>query len=459
MQQHDQTPPADQHQRRVPLRLASKVMTVSWWDLVQSVWPFALICVVAVLLTLRFVHPAPPNTLTIGTGPKGSQFANAALKYQAVLARSGIHLNIVETDGSLDNLKRLSSPKSRMDIGLVQSGLPTDGAAADLVSLGSMYYEPLLIFYRAPQPLQRLSQLASLRITIGPEGSGVRLLALALLKANGIEPGGPTQLLDLEGEAARGALVHHQAEAIFLSGDSASPATIREMLHTEGIRLFDFARADAYTRRFAYLSRLEVPPGAFDLGEDLPPAQINLLAPTVEMVAHSTLHPALIDLLIQAATEVHGRATLLQSAGQFPNPSTSSFPLSDEAARYYKSGDKSFMYRILPFWLATIVNRLLVVLVPALVVIIPGLRLLPQIYNWRINRGIHNRYGELMAVERESLQSPSEERRKALLQRLQHIENAVIRRKMPGSHAGQVFQLREHIGFVRERLEHAVSGN
>ncbi|HTY50894.1 MAG TPA: TAXI family TRAP transporter solute-binding subunit [Steroidobacteraceae bacterium] len=441
--------------RRAPLGLPYKVMTISWWDLVQAVWPMVLIGVAAVLLTVRFVHPAPPDALTIGSGPKGSQFARVAFRYRRILARDGIRLNIIETGGSQDNLKRLSDPGSHMDIGLVQSGLPTDGAAADLVSLGSMYYEPLLVFYRAPQPLRRLSELAARRIAIGPPGSGVRPLALALLQANGIEPGGTTGLLDLEGDAARSALIHHQVDAIFLSGDSASPATIRDMLHTEGVRLFDFERADAYIRRFPYLSRIVVPPGAFDLGEDLPTTAVNLLAPTVELVAHSNLHPALIDLLIAAATEVHGRATLLQPAGQFPNPSTSSFPLSDEAARYYKSGDKSFLYRILPFWLATIVSRLLVVLVPAFVVIIPGLRVLPQIYNWRINKRIHRRYGELMAVERESLQHLSEERRAALLQRLRQIELSLISRKMPGSHAEQVFQLRERIGFVRDILTRA----
>jgi hypothetical protein len=241
-------------------------------------------------------------------------------------------------------------------------------------------------------------------------------------------------------------------DAVFLTGDSASPATIREMLHTDGIRLFDFSQANAYVRRFPYLSKLNVPAGAFDLGENLPPTDISLLAPTVELVAHSNLHPALCDLLIEAATQVHGHASVLQTAGQFPNPSIHTFPISSEAARYYKSGDRSFIYRYLPFWLASLLSRLLVVIVPLFVVIVPSLRYAPLLYRWRINSRIHRRYGELMELERQALGALSDEQRAELLKQLEAIEKSVISRRMPGSHAEQVYVLREHIDFVRKRL-------
>jgi TRAP-type uncharacterized transport system substrate-binding protein len=433
-------------------RLSYRVMGVSWRDLAQIVWPIVLLSALAIWLTLHFVSPAPPRTLTMSSGPKGSTFETLAERYRKILERDGIDLKVVESEGSLDNLSRLTSAGSGVDIAFVQSGISAGREAPDLVSLGSIFYEPLVIFYRSAKPLQRLSQLRSLRIAIGPEGSGTRTLALALLKANEIEPGGPTQLLSLEGEAARRALANGQADAIFLSGDSASTATMREMLHTEGIRLFDFTRAEAYVRRFPYLSKLVVPAGAFDVGEDLPPLDTNLLAPTVELLAHSKLHPALCDLLVGAAFEVHGHASLLQPAGMFPNPVTYTFPISPEAARYYKSGDRSFLYRYLPFWLASLANRAILVLVPIIVVVVPGLRLLPQLYRWRIDRRIHLRYGELMALEREALTDLSEERRTVLLHRLDQIERSTIARRMPGSHAEQVYALREHIGFVRENL-------
>jgi TRAP-type uncharacterized transport system substrate-binding protein len=399
---------------------------------------------------LHFVRPAPPKTLTIASGAPGSKFNLVAQQYRKILAHNGITLKILVTEGSLDNLNRLLAANSP-DIALVQSGVSGGGDTGDLISLGSVFYVPLTIFYRSPAALQRLSQLRGQRIAIGLPGSGTRSLALALLKANEIEPQGPTQLLDLEGEGARAALLARQVDAIFLAGDSAPPETIREMLHTPGVRLFDFSQADAYVRRFHYLSKLEVPPGSFDLGENLPPTAVNMLAPTVELLAHSSLHPAMSDLLIEAATEVHGGATLLQNAGQFPAPLAHEFPLSADAARYYKSG-KSFAYRHLPFWIASLLDRTVVVLLPIFLVVIPALRYLPAVYNWRIKSRIDRRYRQLMALERHSLEDVSPEQRAILLDRLAQIEKSVIALKMPGSHAEALYVLREHIQFVRENL-------
>ncbi|HWW19728.1 MAG TPA: TAXI family TRAP transporter solute-binding subunit [Steroidobacteraceae bacterium] len=454
MTTHRQSNPGESTERqRLSLRnLSHRAMRISWWDLTQTLGPILLLGVLGVLLALHFGGPAPPHSISIASGPEGSNFATMAARYQKVLKRNGIELKVIDTEGSLDNLKRMADPKSRTDIALVQSGLAEGGDNSDLDSLGSVFYQALTIFYRSPKPLMRLSELRGGRIAIGPEGSGTRALALALLKANEIEPGGSTLLTSDEGEGAREALLKREVDAIFLTGDSASGTTIREMLHTEGVRLFDFEQADAYTRRFPYLNKLVVPAGAFDLGEDLPASDVNLLAPTVELVAHPNLHPALVDLLIEASEEVNGRASLMQSAGQFPTPALHTYPISDEAMRYYKSGNKSFAYRYLPFWLASLFNRLIVVLVPLFVVVVPGLRFLPALYRWRIATRIHRRYGELMAVEREALGPLSPERRLTLLERLEEIERSVISHRMPGSHAEQVYVLREHIRFVRDNL-------
>ncbi len=426
--------------------------SMSWRSVAQTAAVVVLLAAAAVWAIVHFVGSAPPRVLTIATGPKGSTFEMNARRYRRILARNGIKLNILETQGSLDNLHRLADPKAHVDIALVQSGLAPDDDSDDLVSLGSMFYEPLMIFYRSPKPVARLSELASKRIAIGPEGSGTQSLALALLKANGIEPKGTTQLLSLEGDAATTALLGGRVDAIFLTGDSTSFATLRKLLHEDAVRLFEFEQADAYVRRFSYLSKLLIPAGAFDLGEGLPTTDTNLLAPTVELIAHSNLHPALSDLLIEAAFEVHGRASLLQAAGQFPNVGAHTLPISTEAVRYYKSGDRTFTYRYLPFWLASLVNRIVVAFVPILVVLVPSLRFLPLAYHWRINRRINRRYGEIMAVEREMLHGTTEERRAELLERLQEVERAIISRKIPGSHAEQVYLIRRHIELVREKL-------
>lgn len=431
---------------------AHKVHGISWWALAQTAGPIVLLCIVAVALAMLFVH-GPPRTLTIAGGLKGTAFDAAARAYSRILKRDeDITLKVVPSQGSAENLKRLEDPRSGVDIALVQAGINPVIDTADLVSLGSMFYQPLLIFYRSAKPIVRLSQLRGERIAIGSPGSGTRYVALQLLYANGID-GNDAQLLPLDGEDARKALLDNRADAIFLTSDSAPRTTIRDMLHMEGIRLYDFPRADAYLRRFPYLSKLVVPAGTFDLGADLPPADLTLLAPTVELIAHRSLNPALSDVLIGAAFEVHGHATLLQAAGTFPKALAHDFPLSPEAARYYKSGNRSLLYRFLPFWVASLVNRLMVALVPLVVVLIPGLNYLPQLYRWRVNSRIHHRYGELMALEREAVAGElSEAQRVKLTMRLREIEKAIIDDRIPGSHATQLYLLRHHLRFVREHL-------
>lgn len=448
----DLTPPASRPKGGEGRRLQIQIPYLSWRDLAVGVWPLVILTIIAFIVALRFVSPAPPHKLTMVTGAADSTFARVGERYKKILAREGITLTLLPSEGSVDNLNRLADPKSKVDIGLVQAGLTTPDTS-DLVSLGSMFFEPVLLFYRGSTDMQRISEIAGKHIAVGPEGSGVRVLSLALLKANGIEEKGPAQLSSLEGTAAVKALVDQQLDAIFLTGDSASPQAAKQLLHTEGVRMFAFARADAYLRRFPYLNKIPIPAGAFDLGAGLPANDINMLAPTVELVAHSDLHPALVDVLLAAAYQVHGRASVIQSAGEFPSTTAYLFPLDQEAERYYKTGNKSFVYRYLPFWVASLVNRLLVVLLPLIVVVVPGLRLLPQLYRWRVNRRIHRRYSELMSLEKETLRPDvTPQRRAELLQRLEHIERRAIGERTPGSHADQLYILREHIEFVRENL-------
>lgn len=433
-----------------------RIPRIAWADLAEAVGPVLLLTVAAILLALHFVRPAPPGTITLSSGPDGSNFRTVAERYAKILARKGVTLKILPSEGSQQNLDRLADAGSGVDVALVQGGVTTTADTVDLVSLGSVFYQPMMVFY-AGRPIARLSELRGRRIAIGPPGSGTRALALALLKGNGIEDGGATTLLDLEGEAARKALLRHEADAIFVSGDSAAVSVIGELLHADGLRLFDFQQGDAYARRYRFLNKLSIPPGAFDLGENLPAQAVTLVAPTVELLAHGGLHPALSDLLIEAAREVHSHGGLLQSPNEFPAPLPHDWPISDDATRYYTSG-KSIAYRLLPFWLASLVNRAVAVLVPVLIVLIPGLRVVPTIYDWRINRRIYARYGELMALERAALLPLSPEQRGALLERLAEVEKSVIALKMPGGYAEQLYILRQHIRFVAGQLSGSDSG-
>lgn len=447
-------------------RIRARFVAISWRDLALSFGPFLLLILVGIWLVVWLIRPAPPSTITIAAGPKDSSFWRVAERYRDILKRDGIKLEIVATAGSLDNLKRLADPDQNVDVGFVQGGI-TEGIDIDsLVSLGSISYVPVSVFYRQPPSredgkpvpqLRQLSELAGKRVAIGGQGSGSQVLAMNLLKANGITPGGSTTLLDIGGDEAVQALTSGKIDAAFLMGDSVPLGAMGKLLRTPGIRLLDFSQADAYARRFRYLNTLNLPMGVFDLAANLPNRNTKLIAPTAELVAREDLHPALSDLLIEAAREVHGRATAMQKAGEFPAPLEHEFRISDDAARYYKSG-KSFFYRSLPFWLASLLDRAVVILLPVILLLIPGIRLVPTLYGWRIRSRIYRWYGELIALERGIARDPDDAAQALadLLKRLDEIEAAVNRMKMPLAFADQFYVLREHIGFVRMRLEHAM---
>jgi TRAP-type uncharacterized transport system substrate-binding protein len=426
-------------------------VAISWRDLAMTLGPILLLSIAGIWVAIRFVRPAPPSSITITSGPDGSVFRNTAEKYRSILASNGITVQILPSKGSLENLQRLNDPSFHVDIGFVQGGIATGIKVERLVSLGSLFYEPLAIFYRSADPVDRLSQFSGKRLAIGAEGSGTRALALTLLKANGIESGGRTALLDLSGEDAARALIAHKIDAVFLTGDSATPPLMRKLLQTPGIRVFNFVQAEAYTRRFRYLTRLELPMGTLDLGKNSPERTLYLIAPTVELVGRENLHPAISDLLIEAAREIHGSASLLQHAGEFPAPLEHEFRISNDAARYYKSG-KRFLYRALPFWLASLADRAFVVLVPIVVLLLPGLRLVPSLYQWRVRARIYRWYGALIRLEREGLMNSTPEQPEQMLKQLDEIEKGVNNMKVPVAFADQFYVLREHIRFVRERL-------
>jgi len=423
-------------------------------DLTLTFAPIAIFVVVVITLVIWLVDPAPPHTIVMSAGPRDSSFLLAAKEYKKILARNGVTLKVLESDGSLQNLQRLLDPKQHVDIALVQGGVADGLAASSLMSLGSVFYDPVVVFYRGAG-ITRLAQLEGKRIAIGREGSGTRELALKLLDANGIEPGGDTPLLPDDGLQAATKLVSGEVDAAILNGDSATRALMQRLLRVPGISVMDFEEAGAYTRLFPYLDEIDLPPGVLDLRHRIPADTVHLISPTVEIVARTNLHPAISDLLIEAAQEIHGMPGLLQHAGQFPNAVEHEYPISEDAQRYYKTG-KSFLYRNLPFWLASVGDRTLVLLLPVAVLLFPALRLIPALYRWRVRSRIYSYYGSLIAIEREALKDPSQEEREALFQELDQIEESLNGLRMPLAYADAFYVLREHVGFVRSRL---VQGN
>ncbi|HVE13526.1 MAG TPA: TAXI family TRAP transporter solute-binding subunit [Elusimicrobiota bacterium] len=397
-----------------------------------------------------FFHSAPPMALTISSGPAGSSAERNARRYAELLKKSRIQVRVLPSEGSLENLRRLADPAARVDVGFVQTGLADEKTAAKLFSLGSVGQQPLLVFYRG-RPIRTLAELSGRRLAIGPEGSGTRALALALLASNEIVPEGRTALLDLEAEAARRELLAGRVDAVFLMGDSAPMEVIRDLLRDRSISLFEFVQADAYVRRFTYLNKITLPRGAIDLGRDIPPRDLTLIGPAVELVARPKLDPALTDLLLDSARDVHGRAGLFRRRGEFPSPQEHELRLSSAAQRFYRSG-KSFFYRFLPFWAASLVDRVLVSLVPLLVLLIPGLRAIPAVLRWRINLVLYRWYRMLLRVEHDIGAGLGAEKREAVLEQLAAIEAEINLMSIPVAYATQFYELRGHISFVRNQL-------
>ncbi|HEY8118984.1 MAG TPA: TAXI family TRAP transporter solute-binding subunit [Methylophilaceae bacterium] len=420
-------------------------------SIILSIAAILIVSLSVCLGVFAFFNSAAPTHLTIASGPPGSVFEKTAKKYQAILAKEGVTLTIVPSDGSTDNLKMLTDRHVEVDVGFVQGGVSEGFKIDKLMSLGSIAYQPLMVFYRG-EGKQLISDFAGQRLDIGEEGSGTHTLALAILKANGITPGDGTTFVHTETKDAIKNLQEGHVDALFLMGDSASTDLMKALVQAPGVNIFNFKQADGYTRRIRYLNKLVLPEGSLDLGKNIPIDDLYLIAPAVDLVARQNLHPALSDLLLEAAREVHGSAGMFRKNGEFPAPLEHEFRISPDATRYYVSG-KSFLYRNFPFWLASLINRLLAVLVPIALLLIPALKIAPSIYRWRMQSRIYPWYKALLELEHDAFDAPvNDAKREQLLKQLAHIENTVNRMRMPASFGDIFYGLRGHINFVRNRL-------
>ena len=426
-------------------------------DLLFVALPVLLLVVALVTFALYLVNPGPPGTFVMSAASSGSPYYRYAERYREVFARNGVKLEIRESNGSLDNLKRLADPASGVDAGIVQGGAATTEDAPGLLSVGRVAYEPIWIFYSGGTRIERLTDLKGKRILVGPAGSGTANVALRLLAANGITAETAT-LINSELPAYVDMLAKGEAEAGFLVL-AAEAQTIQRLFRTANVRAMSFANADAYTQRFPFLSRVILREGVVDFAANIPPADISLIATTTAVVVREDAHPALVNLLAQALQEVHsqptvdasGNAPLFQRAGEFPSGSDPEFVLSDEARRVYRSGPP-FLQRYMPFWVATMVDRLMVSFVVLLPLLIPLLRFAPQIYAWRMRRRIVYWYGQLRRVEAAARDPSGLQDRAAQRRELDRIETAVQGIPVPLGFADRLYQLREHIEIVRRRL-------
>lgn len=429
-------------------------------DLLVVALPLLVILVAGFWVASRFIRPAPPETLVITSGAEGGAYQRFAAAYADFLARYGIRLIEEASAGSIENLARLRATGSRVDAGFFQGGTGEPLEADELFSLGAFFYEPLWIFYRqgitpGGNPPDRILQLKGRRIAIGGPGSGTRYLVLELLRANGLDASN-TPLIERGGLDLVDLFREGEIDAAFVVGPTQS-AAVWSLLFAPGIRLMDLAHADAYVRRLPYLSKIVLPRGAVDVSLDIPPADITMVAATATVLVREGTHPALVDLLMQAASEVHGGPGVFQKPGDFPRPMVVGFPMSAEAERFYRSGTP-FLQRYLPFWAATLIDRAVVMLIPIFALLLPILKFAPSLYGWRVRSRIWRRYGQLKFLEAEIDEHPERHTIAEWLARLDEIERDVHHLPAPLAFADMLYTLRTHIALVRRKLERQAEG-
>lgn len=423
-------------------------------DFLVAAGPAVIGIVITCLLAYWLVDPAPPSEVTLSTGQDNSAYQTFGERYQAALRKYGIAVKLKSSQGSLENLQRLDDTQSGVDIAFVQGG-STDESEAQrkgLVSLGSLFVEPVWLFTRSARGIRHLTQLKGLKINVGPDGSGTPALFKRILASNGIEPDA-LKLETLENTPATVALLDGRIDGLVFSSAPDAPL-IQMLLQTPGISLFDFKQAEAYTRRFPFLSHVVLPRGIVDLGRDLPAKDYQLIAPTATLVAREDLHPALVNLFVQAAAEIHGGAGWFHRKDEFPTARYSEIPVSPVAQKFYKNGPP-LLQRYLPFWLANFFERMWVVVVALGALILPLSRVIPPLYVWRVRSRVYRWYGLLRSVEQAIEGVPPERRDEVYRQQLRHlneIEERVNRISIPLSFADELYRLRSHINFVRRRI-------
>ena len=351
-----------------------------------SVYLVGILCVV--FLAIKYVNPAPPKKIVIITGDGEGDYLNYARAYKKIIKEEGIDLDIRPSSGTMDNLSALQDPSSDIDVGFVIDGLASSESDPDLVSLGSLYYEPIWIFYRGGKTLTRLNELKGLRIAVGQKGGGTEALALRLLEVSGIESD-KAKFKNLGWDESVGALKTGQVDAAIFVATPEDPE-IEELVSDKSIHLMSMDQADAISKHLPYLHHLRLPEGSMNLAQNIPNRKVDLVAATSTLVAKDDFHPALIYLLLKAATEVHREPGIFEAKNEFPTEKDYELPIAEAARQFYKSG-APFWQRFLPFWLATLVDRFILVILPLFVMIYPMVKMIPQLLQRRTKNKILQR--------------------------------------------------------------------
>jgi len=409
--------------------------------------PLLVVVIVAFWAAYQFVSPAPPRNISISAGNIHGSYYSYAEKYREQLALEGINLTLLESKGSRENINRVLNNKA--DIALVQGG--TAYVDEKLVSLGSLYYEPVTIFYKNNLQLKRLNDFSGLKISIGVKGSGTQMLAIQLFAINHVNSQN-TQFFYLNPEDSLEQLKQGKVDAVFLVS-SISSSINQELLRNRAFSLFNFSRADAYNQVLPFLSKVTLHEGIIDFKNNIPDKAITLLAPTANLVVRDDFHKSLSILLLQAMEKIHGDYNLFSPVGFFPSEQLTAFPIADGAKRFLQVGPP-FLIKYLPFWVATYIDRMIVLTLPLLLLIIPLFKIIPPIYRWRIRSKVYRWYEQLQEVDDQRHHKHLSDSQYANLNKeLERILEEVSKLHTPLSNADQLYNLLVHIDLIKKSVQ------
>jgi TRAP transporter TAXI family solute receptor len=413
------------------------------------------LALIAVLLWMLFyvISPPPPKVIRISTGSESGAYFRFGKAYAERFKQHGITLEVVTSNGTLENLARLNDnsgdKRSRVDLAFVQGGVADAEKYPKLDSLASVTYEPVWVFYSRmafPKGLSQLSDLAGKRVAVGNEGSGVRAVALEFLKLNNIGDGS-AKLSLLSGTAAVDAVEAGEVDAMFLVAAIEAPSV--QKAFEKNLGLMSFGQAEAYARKFPWAAKITLPKGGANMARNQPVDDVDLVAATANLVARSDLHHSIMFLALDIASEVHRVPNAFAAVGDFPNKKNLDFNQSEESRRFFETG-RPFLQRYLPFWLANLFERLLVLLGPILAIGIPLVKLGPALLSWNEQSELAQIYDEVLDIEYG--RHPNAHSVKLALARLSEIEASIPHLGLTAHYYTNIYSLRGHLGTARRNL-------
>lgn len=432
----------------------------------------AALTVLIFVILLYFVTKAlAPPEFDFLAGPEDSTFYRDALRFKDILQRDGVQINVIETKGSLENVRLLleaDTPTAAFvdAIGAIEivESEQSDPAHSDdedtanplhqLSSLGAIYLQPIWFFALADTELGGIEEMDGARLGVGPVGSTARLLADLFMRdvrddisIELVEIGGSDEVL--EADEILEALRSRAVDAAISVGQPQNRIN-DQLLRAADVRAAEVRRAEAYALHFPYLVPIRLPEGGYDLGDNIPPEDVRTLAASTELVVTELFPPPLADLLLQATSELHGGASMFAERDAFPNPDMVSIGLNSSAARYYESGPP-LLRKYLPFQLATWIDRFIMVVVAFGSIAIAVFSILPRLVEMHLDRKLQAAYKRMEEIEKQFVTGGD---RDALLAELEDVDESTSgTRILLRSTISSWLEMRQFLHDLRERMK------